>query len=122
MIFRQLFDQLSSTYTYLLASRAGGEALLIDPVLENLEQYLQLIRELDLKLVLAIDTHVHADHITALGRLRDRVGCPTMMGQYSKVECVSIKINDGETIMRSTAYCRSSPSLRVRAAVDRSQP
>ena len=98
MIFRQLFDQLSSTYTYLLASRAGGEALLIDPVLENLEQYLQLIRELDLKLVLAIDTHVHADHITALGRLRDRVGCPTMMGQYSKAECVSIKINDGETI------------------------
>jgi sulfur dioxygenase len=98
MIFRQLFDQLSSTYTYLLASRSGGEALLIDPVLENLEQYLQLIRELDLKLVLAIDTHVHADHITALGKLRDRVGCLTMMGQYSKAECVSIKISDGETI------------------------
>jgi sulfur dioxygenase len=71
---------------------------LIDPVLENLEQYLQLIRELDLKLVLAIDTHVHADHITALGRLRDRVGCPTMMGQYSKAECVSVKVKDGETI------------------------
>lgn len=98
MIFRQLFDHQSCTYTYLLASRSGAEALLIDPVLENLEQYLQLIRELDLKLVLAIDTHVHADHITALGRLRDRVGCPTMMGQYSKAECVSIKVDDGETI------------------------
>ena len=98
MIFRQLFDHLSSTYTYLLASRSGGEALLIDPVLENLEQYLQLIRELDVKLVLALDTHVHADHITALGRLRDRVGCPTMMGQYSKAECVSVKLNDGEII------------------------
>ena len=66
-------DHLSSTYTYLLASHSGGEALLIDPVLENLEQYLQLIRELELKLVLALDTHIHADHITALGRLRDRV-------------------------------------------------
>lgn len=98
MIFRQLFDHQSCTYTYLLAGRRGAEALLIDPVLENLEQYLQLIRELDLKLVLAIDTHVHADHITALGRLRDRVGCPTMMGQYSKAECVSIKVNHGETI------------------------
>ena len=98
MIFRQLFDHVSSTYTYLLAGRSGGEALLIDPVLENLEQYLQLISELDLKLVLAIDTHVHADHITALGQLRDRVGCPTMMGQYSKAECVSVKVKDGETI------------------------
>ncbi len=98
MVFRQLFDHVSSTYTYLLASRSGGEALLIDPVLENLEQYLQLIRELDVKLVLALDTHVHADHITALGGLRDRVGCPTMMGQYSKAECVSIKLNNGEKI------------------------
>ncbi len=98
MIFRQLFDQVSNTYTYLLAGRGGGEALLIDPVLDNLEQYLQLIDELDLKLVLALDTHVHADHITALGRLRDQRGCPTMMGEFSKAECVSLKVKNGEAI------------------------
>lgn len=98
MIFRQLFDHESSTYTYLLASRAGGEALLIDPVLNNLDQYLQLLLELDVKLVLAADTHVHADHITALGRLRDQLGCPTLMGEYSKADCVSLRLKDGEKI------------------------
>ena len=98
MIFRQLFDHESSTYTYLLASRAGGEALLIDPVLNNLDQYLQLLRELNVKLVLAADTHVHADHITALGRLRDQLGCPTLMGEYSKADCVSLRLKDGEKI------------------------
>ncbi|MEO6022506.1 MAG: MBL fold metallo-hydrolase [Burkholderiales bacterium] len=98
MIFRQLFDQDSGTYTYLLAARAGGEALLIDPVLERVDQYLQLIDELELKLVIALDTHVHADHITALGKLRDRTGCPTLMGEFSKATCVSAQIKDGETI------------------------
>ena len=67
MIFRQLFDSVSSTYSYLLASRRGGEALIIDPVLEKVDRYLQLVRELDLKLVKAVDTHIHADHITGLG-------------------------------------------------------
>jgi sulfur dioxygenase len=98
MIFRQLFDHASSTYTYLLASRAGGEALLIDPVLDHLDQYLQLLNELDVKLVLAADTHVHADHITALGRLRDHVNCPTLMGEFSKANCVSLRLKDGEKI------------------------
>ena len=98
MIFRQLFDHASSTYTYLLASRAGGEALLIDPVLDNVDQYLQLLCELDVKLVLAADTHVHADHITALGRLRDHLGCPTLMGEFSKANCVSLRLKDGEKI------------------------
>ena len=98
MIFRQLFDHVSSTYTYLLASRAGGEALLIDPVLDHLDQYLQLLHELDVKLVLAADTHVHADHITALGRLRDHVNCPTLMGEFSKANCVSLRLKDGEKI------------------------
>ena len=69
MIFRQLFDQTSSTYTYLLASRHGGEALIIDPVLERIDRYIQLLRELDLRLVKAIDTHLHADHITGLDAL-----------------------------------------------------
>ena len=72
MLFRQLFDQTSGTYTYLLASRRGGEAFIIDPVLEKVDRYLQLIRELDVRLVKAVDTHLHADHITGLGALRDR--------------------------------------------------
>src|SRR5262245_8249742 len=72
MIFRQLFDQTSCTYSYLLASRQGGEALIIDPVLEKVDRYLQLLRELDLRLVKAVDTHLHADHITGLGALRDK--------------------------------------------------
>ncbi|MGH6664608.1 MAG: MBL fold metallo-hydrolase, partial [Pseudolabrys sp.] len=71
MIFRQLFDSVSGTYSYLLASRSGGEAMIIDPVLEKVERYLQLIRELDLRLVKAVDTHLHADHITGLGALRE---------------------------------------------------
>ena len=72
MIFRQLFDQTSGTYSYLLASRRGGEALIIDPVLEKVERYLSLVKELDLKLVKAVDTHMHADHITGLGALVTR--------------------------------------------------
>ena len=64
MIFRQLFDSVSSTYTYLIASRRGGEALIVDPVLDKVERYLQLLAELDLKLVKAIDTHVHTHHLS----------------------------------------------------------
>ncbi len=77
MIFRQLFDATSGTYTYLLASRRGGEALIVDPVLEKVDRYLALIRELDLRLVKAVDTHLHADHITGLGALRDSTRCIT---------------------------------------------
>ncbi len=80
MVFRQLFDRQSSTFTYLLAERSGGEALLIDPVLENTEQYVRLIDQLDLKLVLAVDSHIHADHITALGALREQTDCASAMG------------------------------------------
>ena len=80
MIFRQLFDSVSSTYTYLIASRRGGEALIIDPVLEKVDRYIQLVDELDLRLVKAVDTHLHADHITGLGALRDRTHCITVMG------------------------------------------
>ena len=98
MIFRQLFDSVSCTYTYLLASREGGEALLIDPVLDKVERYLQLLDELDLKLVKAIDTHVHADHITGLGALRDRTRCTTVMGRESKTDVVSIRVSDGDHI------------------------
>lgn len=98
MIFRQLFDSTSSTYTYLLASGMGREAVIIDPVKGQLEQYLQLIADLDLKLVTAIDTHTHADHITALGALRDFSGCVTVMGEYTRAECVSQRVKDDEKL------------------------
>ena len=98
MIFRQLFDEASYTYTYLIASRPGGEALIIDSVLDKVERYLQLFDELDLKLVKAIDTHVHADHITGLGALRDRTKCVTVMGEQSGVDVVSMRVGDGDTI------------------------
>lgn len=98
MIFRQLFDAASSTYTYILASGRGREALIIDPVKEQLEQYLTVIRDLDLKLVTAIDTHTHADHITALGDLRDRTGCVTRMGEFTRAQCVSVRVRDDEII------------------------
>ena len=98
MIFRQLFDHESSTYTYLLASGRGREALIIDPVREQMQTYLTLIEQLELKLVRAIDTHTHADHVTALGGLRDTTGCITVMGERSKAECVSERVREGDTI------------------------
>jgi sulfur dioxygenase len=98
MIFRQLFDSVSSTYTYLIASRHGGEALIVDPVLEKVDRYLQLLDELDLKLVKAVDTHVHADHITGLGALRDRTRCVTVMGEQSSVDVVSVRVGDGDRV------------------------
>lgn len=98
MIFRQLFDSVSSTYTYLLASARGREALIIDPVKEKLDDYLRLIADLDLKLVRAIDTHTHADHITALGDLREHTGCVTQMGEFTKALCVSESVKDGDLI------------------------
>ena len=98
MIFRQLFDSASSTYTYLLASRVGGEALLLDPVLEKTDRYLKLLEELDLKLVKVVDTHVHADHVTAMGALRDKTSCVTVMGEQSPVDVVSMRVSDGERV------------------------
>ena len=98
MIFRQLYDLTSGTYTYLMASRRGGEALIVDPVLEKVDRYLQLMRELDLRLVKAVDTHLHADHITGLGALRDRTHCVTVMGEQSQVDVVSMRIADGDKL------------------------
>ena len=98
MIFRQLFESVSGTYSYLLASRRGGEALIIDPVLEKVDRYLQLMDELNLKLVKAADTHLHADHITGLGALRDRTHCITVMGEQSQVDVVSMRVSDGDSL------------------------
>jgi glyoxylase-like metal-dependent hydrolase (beta-lactamase superfamily II)/rhodanese-related sulfurtransferase len=99
MIFRQLFDSVSGTYSYLLASRAGGEALILDPVLEKVDRYCQLLRELDLRLVKAVDTHLHADHVTGLGELRDRTHCVTIMGEQTKADVVAMRVSDGDKVM-----------------------
>jgi glyoxylase-like metal-dependent hydrolase (beta-lactamase superfamily II)/rhodanese-related sulfurtransferase len=98
MTFRQLFDQTSGTYSYLLASRPGGEALIIDPVLEKVDRYIQLLDELDLRLVKAVDTHLHADHVTGLGALRDRTRCVTVMGENTKADVVSMRLSDGDRL------------------------
>ena len=98
MIFRQLFDSTSSTYTYLLSSAYGGEALIIDPVLGRVDRYIQLLKELDLQLVKAIDTHLHADHITGLEALRERTQCITVMGEQTKADVVSIRVSDGDRV------------------------
>ena len=98
MIFRQVFDNKSSTYTYLIASAKGREAVIIDPVIENVESYIGLLKELDLKLVKVIDTHIHADHITALNELNKRTSCTRIMGENSKSEVIDIKVKDNEKI------------------------
>ena len=98
MIFKQVFDQKSSTYTYLIASDKGREALIIDPVLENVEDYIKLLNELNLKLVKVIDTHIHADHVTGAGKLRDKTKCVTIMGEHTPTDAVEIKVKDEEII------------------------
>ncbi len=98
MIFRQLFDSASGTYSYVLASRKGAEALIIDPVLEKVDRYIQLMNELDLRLVKAVDTHLHADHVTGLGALRDRTHCVTVMGENTKADVVSMRVADGDQL------------------------
>jgi len=98
MIFRQLFDSVSSTYTYLIGSRAGGEALIIDPVLEKVDSYIKLLEQLDVKLVKVIDTHIHADHISGIAELRDRTNCITIMGDATKADVVSMRVADNDII------------------------
>ena len=94
MIFKQVFDKKSSTYTYLIASSIGREALIIDPVLENVEDYIKLLNELDLRLVKVIDTHIHADHITGASKLKDKTKCVTIMGDHTPADAVEIKVKD----------------------------
>ena len=98
MIFKQLFDNKSSTYTYLIASDKGREALIIDPVLDNIDTYINLLNDLNLKLVKVIDTHIHADHITALNELNKRTNCTRIMGEKSKSEVIDLKIKEDEII------------------------
>ena len=98
MLFRQLFDKTSSTYTYFIASAKGREALIIDPVLENVEQYIKLLKELDLKLVKVIDTHIHADHISGITELRNKTNCITIMGDKTPADVVTMHVTDEEKI------------------------
>ena len=98
MIFKQLFDAKSSTYTYLIASAKGREAIIIDPVLENVDEYIHNLKELDLKLVKVIDTHIHADHITGASKLKINTNCTTIMGENSPAETVDVKLEDGGII------------------------
>ena len=98
MIFKQIFDKKSSTYTYLIASAKGREALIIDPVLENVNEYTSILKELDLKLVKVIDTHIHADHVTGASKLKDITKCSTIMGDHTPAESVEIKVKDDEYI------------------------
>ena len=98
MIFKQVFDKKTSTYTYLIASSIGREALIIDPVLDNINEYISLLNELDLKLVKVIDTHIHADHITGASKLKDQTNCTTIMGEQTPANAVDLEVKDGEII------------------------
>ena len=98
MIFKQLFDTKSSTYTYLISSGKGREALIIDPVLENVNDYIKLLKELELKLVKVIDTHIHADHVTGASKLKNITKCSTIMGENTPADSVEIKVKDNEYI------------------------
>ena len=98
MIFKQVFDTKTSTYTYLIASAKGREAVIIDPVLENVDEYIQLLNELDLKLVKVIDTHIHADHVTGASKLKQATNCTTLMGEHTPADAVEIKVKDNELI------------------------
>jgi glyoxylase-like metal-dependent hydrolase (beta-lactamase superfamily II) len=98
MIFKQVFDIKSSTYTYLIASAKGREAVIIDPVLENVNEYINILKELNLKLVKVIDTHIHADHITGASKLKKATSCMILMGEHTPAETVEIKLKDEEII------------------------
>ena len=107
MIFNQLFDDKSSTYTYIIASNKGREALIIDPVINNTNEYLKILKELDLKLVKVIDTHIHADHISGLNELSKRTNCKKIMGEKSKSEVIDIKVKENDVIKIENIELRS---------------
>src|SRR5690606_26400445 len=98
MLFRQLFDRESSTYTYLLADENSREAVLVDPVREQVERDLSLLNDLDLKLVYTLETHVHADHVTSSAQLREKTGSRTIVSHRAGPECADIRVHEGELI------------------------
>jgi len=98
MIFEQLFDTKSSTYTYIISSGKGREALIIDPVVERSDEYIKVLENLELKLVKVIDTHIHADHVTGASKLKAETNCTTVMGENSPADTVDVKLQDDEII------------------------
>ena len=98
MIFEQIFDVKSSTYTYIISSGKGREGLIIDPVIENTDIYLKFMNSMDLKLVKVIDTHIHADHITGLNELHKRTNCLKIMGENSKSEVIDLRVKENDKI------------------------
>ena len=98
MIFKQLFDTKSSTYTYIISTGKGREALIIDPVIDHTSEYLDILKNLELQLVKVIDTHIHADHVTGAGKLRDKTKCVTIMGEHTPTNAVEVKVKDDEII------------------------
>ena len=100
MIFNQLFDPKSHTYTYILSSGQGREALIVDPVIEKTDEYLKILEKLELKLVKVIDTHIHADHISGLNELNKKTRCTRIMGDNSPSEVVDIRVKDGEKVLQ----------------------
>lgn len=98
MIFRQLFDESSSTYTYILGDDNSRQAIVVDPVLEQVDRDAQVLSELDLKVVYLVETHVHADHITGGGLLKQKLGGSFVAGAATKLICADILVPDGESI------------------------
>ena len=98
MLFKQLFHEKSSTYTYIISSGKGREALIIDPVLESTKEYLNLLEQLELKLVKVIDTHIHADHISGLNELAKQTSCSKVMGEKSQSEVIDIRVKDNDKV------------------------
>ena len=107
MIFEQLFDTKSSTYTYIISSGKGREALIIDPVIEHTDEYIKALESLELKLVKVIDTHIHADHITGASKLKQVTNCTTIMGEHTPADTVEIKVKDDEIINIDNLKIRS---------------
>lgn len=97
MLFRQLFDRESSTYSYLIADLTSQEAILVDPVLEQVKRDLQLLQELGLTLRYCFETHVHADHITGAAQLRAKTECLNVVPENAQVDCADQMIRHGET-------------------------
>ena len=104
MIFEQLFDTKSSTYTYIISSGKGREALIIDPVIESTDKYIKILKNLDLKLVKVIDTHIHADHISGLNELSKRTKCSKIMGEESSSEVLDIRVKESEKIKSDSGF------------------
>ena len=98
MIFNQLFDDKSSTYTYIISSGKGREALIIDPVIEHTKKYIKILKDLELKLVKVIDTHIHADHVSGLNELNKQTACTRIMGEESESEVIDLRVKENEKV------------------------